>query len=206
METKFFKIFKTGTHTPGNTGVPLTFTDIDLLRVVESFNTKKTDVPLVIGHPESNHPVLGYIKNLVVKDGFLFALADVSEELVSKVKAGFHKYVSAQFDRVPNPDNPSENLFDLRHVGFLNPNLNPACKGLGELSFAAPKAPNFIGGAEVVSFASLGANDVLQFAEGPLKYWGVESNRQAMHQAALQISTTYSEFSYVEAASLLERV
>ncbi len=206
METKFFKIFRVGTHKPGG-GAPLTFTEIDLMRTEQRFNARNVAAPLVPGHPYDNQPVLGYVKKLVLKDGFLFALADVSEALVKLVKAGLSKHVSVKFSSTRNPDNPGEFFYDLQHVGFLENTQNPACKGLGELSFAASKSTAFVGGFEVLAFASFASGgDVLQFAEGPMRGWGVDPSVQARHQAAQQISATYPEYSYLEAVRFLESV
>lgn len=134
MESKFFKIFRAGTHT-SMSGQTITYTTGDLIATASAYSKTAKKVPLVLGHPPSNGPALGSVTALQVKDGALFAVADVSDELVQLVKNGRYGNVSAAFFAPANVDNPYPGVWSLRHVGFLGA-VQPGVKGLGPLEFS----------------------------------------------------------------------
>ena len=102
-------------------------------QVVNSYNPTDHEAPLVIGHPEENHPAYGWVKAMKFEDGSLWAqFGDTDDEFEAMVAAGKFKKRSASFYLKDGPR--------LRHVGFLGAQP-PAVKGLREIKFAAGDAP-----------------------------------------------------------------
>lgn len=91
--------------------------------------------PLVLGHPSDNQPGFGEVNVLVEKNGNLYAQAAVSDSLVTLVRAGRYRYVSAAFYPPYAPNNPRPDSYYLRHVGFLGA-MPPAIKGMTPPEFS----------------------------------------------------------------------
>lgn len=98
-------------------------------RAIASFDRAKYRPPIVIGHPKSNSPAFGWVKDLrkKVKDG-----RNILEVKFHKMSDGFKKAVqSGHFEQ------RSASFFSdgrLRHVGFLGA-APPAVEGLEEIEF-----------------------------------------------------------------------
>lgn len=124
MELKNVEIFAVGTHTDMS-GRTAEFTESDLCRIVSTYNWKKHEAPVVIGHPKTDAPAYGWVKRLWVDGGRLFAdLHQVAAEFVELLKAGRYKKRSISL----GPDGR------LRHVGFLGA-VPPAVQGLRDVQF-----------------------------------------------------------------------
>lgn len=120
----WIEIFKTGTHTDSK-GHTKTWGDSDLELIVSMHDPKTHEVPLVIGHPESNAPAYGWVEGLKKEGMSLFMKArDIIPEFAEMVKRGLFKKRSISI--YPNGT--------LRHVGFLGA-AAPAIKGLKDISF-----------------------------------------------------------------------
>jgi len=101
--------------------------DADALidKAISMFDPNQHEAPIVIGHPKSNGPAFGWIKDLKRAGNTLYAkFKDVVPEFENLVKRGLFKKRSASF----YPDG------SLRHVGFLGA-VPPAVKGLADLKF-----------------------------------------------------------------------
>ncbi|MBF0309470.1 MAG: peptidase [Magnetococcales bacterium] len=128
-------IFRPGQHTDQG-GATLTFTEGDLSACVAAYDPATHEAPLVVGHPQSNHPAYGWVEGLSLEGGRLLAHPrQVDPAFAEMVNAGRFKKVSASFYTPKSPINPKPGTLYLRHVGFLGAQP-PAIKGLGDASFA----------------------------------------------------------------------
>lgn len=117
-------IFKAGTHTDSS-GKTHTWTVADLDRAVDSYNPAQHTAPLVIGHPRTDAPAMGWIKGLKRTGEILLAhITDVPNAVKEAVQAGSYRMKSAAFYADGS----------LRHVGLLGA-MPPAVKGLGAVEF-----------------------------------------------------------------------
>jgi hypothetical protein len=121
----WIEIFRTGTHTDSE-GRTKTFGDSDLEGLVSTYDPKKHEAPVVIGHPKDNAPAYGWVEALK-KEGarLLMKVKNAAPEFVDMVKQGLFKKRSISI----YPDG------SLNHVGFLGA-AAPAVKGLENISFA----------------------------------------------------------------------
>ncbi|MBQ4840063.1 hypothetical protein [Pseudoalteromonas luteoviolacea] len=119
-EFDWYEIFTAGTHTDSN-GNTQEFTAADLDSVVTNFIPKTS--PLVIGHPKTDDPAWGWVSDLKVEDGKLFAKAeDVAAEFAEAVEAKRYPNRSVRLEGEPG------NYF-LGHVGYLG-GKPPAVAGM----------------------------------------------------------------------------
>lgn len=125
---KIFQIFRAGTHTDMS-GRVRTYSETELNNLATSYNATTGTTPLCIGHPVSNFPAYGRVKSLFVKAGKLYAVGDVWPALLSMVKEGRYKNVSASFTMTAGV------LTGLNHVGFLGA-WAPGVRGMDPLEFA----------------------------------------------------------------------
>ncbi len=124
--TKWFEIFRTGTH-KDSAGAERTWTEADLDTIVSKYNPSEHEAPIVIGHPEINAPAWGWIARLKRVGQVLMAKPkDVVPEFAEMVKRGLFKKRSMSV---------YEDM-TLRHVGFLGA-MPPAVKGLSDIRFTA---------------------------------------------------------------------
>ncbi len=124
MDTLWFEVFRTGTHTDsaGNTSK---WTEEDLDRIVSSYNPANHEAPIVIGHPELDSPACGWIEALRREgDRLLAKPKQLVDQFRDWVKEGRYKKVSIAL----YPD------LGLKHVGFLGA-TPPAVKGLANAGF-----------------------------------------------------------------------
>lgn len=122
---KWIEIFSSGTHT-SNAGNQITYTDHDLVNMADMYNTQSDhEAPIVIGHPQTDHPAYGWVDKLRVEGNKLLAMfKDVQPEFIDMVKRGLYKKIS--ISHYPNKL--------LKHVGFLGA-VPPAVKGLASAKF-----------------------------------------------------------------------
>ena len=200
MATKFFKIFRAGTHR-AMAGQTITFSDKEVSDIATYYPLGVKKAPLVLGHPGSNGPALGVVLSLHEKHGALFASADSSDELTNLVRAKQCTGVSCAFVSKGDPLNPVPGMWSLKHVGFMVGGMQPAIKDLGALEFS-----EHVGAYMDASFVDLsGMTSEVSFAEAQQGGTPYQRNREALHYAALRTVAAHPEYSYFEAVSMFER-
>ncbi|RCK53196.1 peptidase [Thalassospira xiamenensis] len=140
---KRIPLFTPGTHT-AMSGQTITFGESDLTASASVYDPALHESPLVIGHPKTDAPAYGWVKDLEFADGELVAIPH-------QVDAGFadlvanHRYkkISASFYPPNHPGNPTPGKYYLRHVGFLGAQP-PAVKGLRPVEFADVADDGFV--------------------------------------------------------------
>jgi hypothetical protein len=113
----------------------LTLTAADLDGMARAYDPARYMAPVVIGHPENDHPAHGWVHSLRTDAAGLWADVEILPELAAKIAAGQYRAVSAALWPPGATGNPSPGSWSLRHAGFLGA-VPPAVKGL------APFAPN----------------------------------------------------------------
>lgn len=204
MPTQFFKIFKAGTHTTA-AGRTLTFSEEDVNAIAAAYPILAKKAPLVLGHPLDDGPALGEVLGLHAKDGALFALADVSDELTDLVRTKQRINISCAFFSKGDPRSPASDVWGLKHVGFLD-KTPPAVKGLGALEFA--ESIDGVGCVDV-SFGLFlvdlsGTGSEVSFSEAQHGITSMQKGRQALHQVACRTAAAHPEFSYIDAVRIFE--
>lgn len=128
-------IFRAGKHrTIG--GQTIAFSEADLAAVASSYDAAVHEAPLVIGHPKTDDPAMGWVSGLKCVGSRLEAdFRQMEPAFAEAVGAGRYKHVSAAFYAPDSPRNPKPGGYYLRHVGVLGA-VPPAVKGLGPLAFA----------------------------------------------------------------------
>ena len=102
------------------------FTDDILERIVLNFKRTPEKIPIVLGHPLTDSPAMGWVKDLRANNGYLEAqYEDISEELKKNVADGRYRYKSISIDG---------GLNRLKHIGVLG-GVAPAMSGLGSIQF-----------------------------------------------------------------------
>ncbi|MDD3466017.1 MAG: hypothetical protein PHE67_02620 [Campylobacterales bacterium] len=120
----YFEVFKVGKHTD-RFGKTKEFSEDDLKGIAASYDPSVHEAPLVVGHPKDNTPAYGWVKDMKVEDGKLYAKASqVVQEFSDAVEQGLYKKRSIAL----YPDGK------LRHIGFLG-GTPPAIKGLKDIEF-----------------------------------------------------------------------
>jgi hypothetical protein len=195
--TRVFECFKVGDHTT-MAGTAMTWTGRDLEAVCLNYQCRAERAPLVLGHPASNGPAFGEVSELFTRRGRLYAVAKVGQQLLSLVREGRFKHVSAAFERVSGRAG-----WCLRHIGFLGA-VPPAVKGLAPLAFAAftdmPQPPNSVCFAES-SGPGIAPAPLISIPAG----WNVTPEGWALYLSARNVQAACPDMSFAEAASLAER-
>lgn len=106
-----------------------------LSEVVKTYDPKKFEAQLVIGHPDMAAPSFGGVRALSFGNGTLEAEVDPTDNARDLVDKKHYKAVSASFYTPNAPNNPTPGKWHLRHVGLLGA-TPPAVSGLRQLSFA----------------------------------------------------------------------
>lgn len=124
FENQWVEIFRAGEQTDSS-GNTKTWTGKDLEKIVNQYNDKKHEAPVVIGHPKENAPAFGWVEELKTDGKVLFArFKQLVPEFIEAVKQGLYKKRSISL----YPD------LTLRHIGFLGA-IPPAVKGLADIAF-----------------------------------------------------------------------
>lgn len=133
-KSAWLEVFKTGTQT-SSSGITKDYTEEDLDTMVSMYNGQtEHEAPLVIGHPETNDPAWGWVKELKRQGQKLMAFVDgVKDEVVESVANGDYKKVSIAL--YPN--------LLLRHVGLLGA-APPAVKGLASVQFSEQEFDEYV--------------------------------------------------------------
>ena len=137
--SKFFEIFRAGTHTDNN-GRRITISADDLAATAAAYNTTTHEAPVVVGHPKTDAPAYGWVGSLKAEGNSLLAdFAQMDAAFAEQVRQGRYKKVSASFYQPDAPANPAPGKWSLRHVGFLGAHP-PAIKGLKPIEFNETEA------------------------------------------------------------------
>jgi hypothetical protein len=193
---KLFQIFRAGAHI-AMCGIPLDFSERDLQITAATYRPDIRPAPLVLGHPTDDQPTYGQVRGLFVKEGKLFAQAQVDDALVTLVRKGHYRNVSASFISPFASNNPTPGAYYLKHVGFLGA-VPPAVRGIIPPEFAERMSTfSFFGLDCSVSFDAS-----VEFAEGACAM----PYRWALHALALDYQRVCPALSYTEAVSHAEIV
>jgi len=129
------EIFRAGRHVDMH-GREVEITAADVAAIAAGYNPALSEAPLVVGHPQHDHPAYGWVRGLRADGDLLVADADhVDPAFVDMVRAGKFKKRSACFFGPTSPGNPTPGKLYLRHVGFLGA-MPPAVKGLRDVHLA----------------------------------------------------------------------
>lgn len=132
---KLMEIFKAGKHVAED-GKTYEFSEADVAAIAKGYDPAKSEAPLVVGHPKTNAPAYGWVKELASVGGVLVAAPQqVEPAFAEMVNAGRFKKRSASFYGPEHPKNPTPGAWYLRHVGFLGAQP-PAVAGLRDVQFA----------------------------------------------------------------------
>lgn len=124
FENQWVEVFRVGEQTDAS-GDTRVWTDSDLNKIVKSYDVKKHEAPLVVGHPSDNAPAFGWVDEMKTDGKILFAkFKQLVPEFLEAVKNGLYKKRSISL----YPD------LTLRHIGFLGA-VPPAVKGLANIKF-----------------------------------------------------------------------
>lgn len=130
------QLLRPGTFTSEG-GQKVTFSATDLSGIADSYDPDTHAAPIVVGHPRTDDPAYGWVRDLRVKDGRLVAEADqVAVAFADAVRAGRYKKVSASLFRPDHPANPTPGKYYLKHIGFLGA-AAPAVSGLRPVQLSA---------------------------------------------------------------------
>lgn len=130
------EIFRAGRHVDMH-GRAFDISRVDLADIASRYDPTKHEAPLVVGHPQTNAPAYGWVKDLRVSGDTLVADAhQVDPAFAEIVNSGRYKKRSASFLLPTASDNPAPGGYYLNHVGFLGAQP-PAVKGLRDAQFAA---------------------------------------------------------------------
>ncbi|HEU0164707.1 MAG TPA: hypothetical protein VFQ54_06640, partial [Thermomicrobiales bacterium] len=100
------EIFRVGSHTAMN-GDVLDVTPQMLEQVAAGYDPARHEAPLVIGHPKTDAPAMGWVKSLHVENDGLFATVDQLEpEFAELVRQGRFKKISGSFWTPGTTGNP----------------------------------------------------------------------------------------------------
>jgi len=133
------EVFKDGTFLPMDGGF-VSFSAADVSAVAANYDPKVFEAPVVVGHPQSNHPAYGWVSSLEVEDGKLLANAQQVEPQFSEmVEVGRFKKISICLFSPKTPSNPKPGSYYLKHVGFLGA-AAPAVPGLKPVSLSGDES------------------------------------------------------------------
>ena len=125
-------------RSPASSGQAVTLSEADLRGIASSYDEGVFKAPIVVGHPNTNHPAYGWVRELEFADGGVFATPrDVEPQFAEMVRKGRFRKISASLYLPGNPQHPVEGATSpyVRHVGFLGAQA-PAIQGLEEASLA----------------------------------------------------------------------
>lgn len=157
---QWIEAFVAGTHTDSS-GRKMTVTAEHLDELASSYDPAVHEAPVVVGHPKTDDPALGWVA-AVKRDGnkLLYQETGVAPEFDEMRAAGRYKKRSLSFYLADSPGNPTPGKLHIRHVGWLGA-MPPAVKGMADKAKAAAFQED--DGEGVVEF-----NDMtVDFSDGP---------------------------------------
>jgi hypothetical protein len=193
--TRIFECFRVGKHIAMN-GLATQWGIADLDQIVRNYAIQQP-APLCIGHPASDGPAFGEVKELFRKHGVLYAVAKCGDALINMVREGHYKHVSSAFKQ-------GINGWSLRHIGFLGA-LPPAVKGLAPLQFAElmESVPGSLCFAE-----NTGPQAGLVPALAPFQFpkgWEIDQAALPLFEKCREVQADCPNLSFAECASAVER-
>lgn len=184
-------IFRAGTHRSID-GQTVVFSEAELAAIAAAYDARAHEAPVVVGHPRTDDPAMGWVSGLKAVGGELVAdFRQLDPAFAEEVRAGRYKHVSAAFYAPQSPHNPRPGHYYLRHVGVLGA-MPPAVKGLGALKFAEGD----------VAFVAFGEDDNPQPTPAVQQPAGGAPQDAAPQPAADAINTKQSEESMTKTTDL----
>ncbi len=124
---------------PDTSGRAYTFTRADLDDIAASYDPDLFKAPVVIGHPQNNHPAWGWIDRAIVgaDDKLRVEFSAVDPAFAAAVDKGHYQKVSLALFAPATPGNPTPGKWYIRHLGYLG-GAAPAITGLKSADFAGP--------------------------------------------------------------------
>lgn len=195
LQEPTISILRAGTFTSAE-GTDVSLTPDILADVVASYQSEREPAPVVIGHPQMNHPAWAWVKSLFMRGGRVEAtLRDVDPNFATAVRDKRYSNVSAQLYSPTHASNPSPGRWYLRHIGFLGA-VPPAIKGLGQVSFAAAHSVGARGGC--IDLAATLNHGVKISVSGPLGD-SIICNEDELHSRLLAIRADHQALSFADA-------
>ncbi len=189
QNVRVFQIFRAGKY-PTPSGIDLDFSRLTIDTTAGVYDPIRFCAPLYLGHPKDAAPTYGDVTKVFTKGDNLYCMAEVSDDLISMVRAGHYKHVSASFFGPLSPGNPVPGAFYLQHVGFLG-GVPPAVRGMDPLAFAE--------GRRVPARVPL---VTIAFCESSQRR---SLDRRTVYDDARLISDQVPDISFTEALSLMSR-
>lgn len=153
-------VFRAGSFTAAD-GSRNTFTESDLHQIASSYDRNAHPAPVVIGHPETDHPAYGWVERMFVENGTLKAtLEDTVPEFAETVRAGRYRKVSVALFLPGSTNNPTPGNIYLKHVGFLGA-AAPAVTGLKPVRFTHDATGSLVLTQDNPRFAQFAERDEL---------------------------------------------
>ncbi|MDO5625018.1 MAG: hypothetical protein Q4G71_10040 [Pseudomonadota bacterium] len=130
--TQWIEIFRAGDHTDAN-GRRMSFSTDHLDEVIAAYDPQRHEAPVVVGHPRTDDPALGWIGALKREGDVLLARESAIAPAFEEARqSGAYKKRSASFYLPDSPGNPTPGKLHLRHVGWLG-GMPPAIKGMADM-------------------------------------------------------------------------
>lgn len=131
----YIEMFRAGPQI-SSTGQKMVFGEDELDQVVTSYNPKRHEAPLIIGHDQDDStPALGWVREVWRKGKALWGKVELTPKAEKLIRDGVFKKVSSSF-YLPDADtNPAPGNLSLRHLGLVS---IPAVKGLTAFSETHP--------------------------------------------------------------------
>jgi hypothetical protein len=140
--------------------IPITVQDLDTM--VRDYDPRLCEAPVVLGHPDTDSPAMGWVEKLRrVGETLWGKIKQVSPELQKMVREGAFKHISMAV----YPSLKETGRIYLRHVGFLG-GAPPAMKGMAAARFADGKFETFDDMALPISEALDRAESVMRVLDG----------------------------------------
>jgi hypothetical protein len=119
--------------------LPLTVTAADLSALAAAYDPARYRAPVVIGHPEDDHPAWGWVSEASTDDTGLWLTVDLLPEMAELIRDRRYGQVSVALWTPEAPGNPAPGAYALKHLGFLGA-VPPAVKGLAPVRLSEDPA------------------------------------------------------------------
>lgn len=115
------------------------FTRADLDAIAAAYSPATFRAPVVIGHPQTNHPARGWIDAARVGDDdrLRIEFGATDPAFADAVGKKHYRKVSLALFGPQTPGNPTPGRWYIRHLGYLGA-VAPAVTGLAEADFSGP--------------------------------------------------------------------